>query len=299
MTLQIITPEPINLANITASNVSLEPAWGAGSYNLGTTVRHDNELWTPKANGTTSEPSHTLNDDWQYLGPINKLAAFDLQTGVNKRRVTDTYSVHANALEFSLEGLGVSTAIAFDGVDCTDLTVVATDTVSGDVLDYSYTMQDRQPRNGSPWRFIHLPPRLEASHVVRDIVIPANTTIDVTLNRPGANARAGSIVIGLLSEHGTILGDAGVSNNSQSTFKRDLDRITMVSRPPSKRFTFDILSESGDFALLEALEKHVSEAAYFMCDARSYFRGYAKVNDYRLVASSAGYDTYNVELVTL
>lgn len=240
MTLRIIEPVMITDANIVSSNVALEAAWSAGTYTLGQQARVGEVLYEVSAATTTEEPGPTAAD-WFNAGPANRYAAFDLQFGADQYRVVETKTVNAGSITYELESLPRVSAIAFFGLSATNITIVATDVVTGDIANVDYDIPDATGYNGSFWRWFFLPQSLARKYVNLELSIPKNTVIEITITNSGGDAEVASIVAGVTENFGIVSPQTSRSLRSRSVRKTEGTLTSLLRRTPSARVSYSLM----------------------------------------------------------
>jgi hypothetical protein len=193
--LSIISPYNITAANISTSNVALEALWNsATAYAIGDIVRYGDFIWRAVTASTNVIPSNTATQ-WLNIGPPNRFACFDIQGGgLDQYRVVETVTTNSDSIEYTLTDLGRVSGIAFFGLRAASIEIVATQTTTGDVLNYLYNMRDLRRLNGSFWNYCFLPLAKERDHILRGLSIPPSCTITIRVINTGSTAQVGSIV---------------------------------------------------------------------------------------------------------
>ena len=155
MSLRVMQP-----IQITSTNVALEDAWTAGTYNLGDQRRVDERNYEVSSATTTQTPSAT-STEWFDIGPANRYAAFDLQFGADKYRVVETKTTNAGSITYTLESLTGITSMGFFGLSAASVSIVGTVATTGDVANVNYTLKDSTDYSGSMFRWLFVPQSLE------------------------------------------------------------------------------------------------------------------------------------------
>ena len=240
MTLRIIEPFAITETNIDSTNVVLETAWTAGTYTLGDVRRVDERLFEVSAASTTQEPGLAATTEWFDAGPANRYAAFDLQFGADQYRVIDTITSRADSITYTLEGLPRLSAMAFFGLQATQITIVGTLNTTGDVADVTYNLQDDTPYLGSFWRWFFVPQSLERSYVTFGLNIPQGSTVVVTITNTGATAAVSTIAMGIADEYGTVETQSLRGLRSRSVKKTEGTLTSLLRRTPASRVGYRV-----------------------------------------------------------
>ena len=244
MTLRIIEPFAITEANIDSTNVTLETAWTAGTYNLGDVRRVGERLFEVSAASTTQEPGLAASTEWFDAGPANRYAAFDLQFGADQYRVIDTITSRADSITYTLEGLPRLSAMAFFGLQATQITIVGTLDTTGDVADVTYNLQDATPYLGSFWRWFFAPQSRKRSYVTFDLNIPIGATVVVTITNTGFDAAVSTIGMGVADEYGTIETQSTRGLRSRSVKKTEGTLTSLLRRTPASRVGYRVHLDS-------------------------------------------------------
>jgi len=244
MTLRIIEPFAITQANIDSTNVTLETAWTAGTYNLGDVRRVGERLFEVSAASTTQEPGLAATTEWFDAGPANRYAAFDLQFGADQYRVIDTITSRADSITYTLTGLPRLSAMAFFGLRATQITIVGTLNTTGDVADVTYNLQDATPYLGSFWRWFFVPQSLERSYVTFGLNIPAGATAVVTITNASATAAVSTIAMGVADEYGTVETQSSRGLRSRSVKKTEGTLTSLLRRTPASRVGYRVHLDS-------------------------------------------------------
>ena len=240
MTLRIIVPFAITETNIDSTNVVLETAWTAGTYNLGDVRRVGERLFEVSAASTTQEPGLAATTEWFDAGPANRYAAFDLQFGADKYRVIDTITSRADSITYTLTGLPRLSAMAFFGLQATQITIVGTLDATGDVADVTYNLQDSTPYLGSFWRWFFVPQSLERSYVTFSLNIPQGSTVVVTITNASATAAVSTIAMGVADEYGTVETQSSRGLRSRSVKKTEGTLTSLLRRTPASRVGYRV-----------------------------------------------------------
>ncbi len=240
MTLRIIEPFAITEANIDATNVVLETAWTAGTYNLGDVRRVGERLFEVSAAATTQDPGLPATTEWFDAGPANRYAAFDLQFGADKYRVIDTITSRADSITYTLTGLPRLSAMAFFGLQATQISIVGTLDTTGDVADVTYNLQDSTPYLGSFWRWFFAQQSLERSYVTFGLNIPIGATVVVTLTNTGSTAAVSTIAMGIADEYGDVEVQSTRGLRSRSVKKTEGTLTSLLRRTPASRIGYRV-----------------------------------------------------------
>jgi len=239
MTLRVMQPIQINEANITSTNVALETAWTAGTYNLGDQRRVGERNYEVSSTTTTQEPSATATE-WFDIGPANRYAAFDLQFGADKYRVIETKTTNSGSIVYTLESLTQITAMGFFGLSATNIKIVGTVTTTGDVANIDYDIKDDSDYAGSMFRWLFVPQTLERKYINFDLSIPAGASVEITISNTIGIAAVGSITMGLHDSYGTMETGVGRTLRSRSIKETSGTITSLLRRTSSSRVSYPI-----------------------------------------------------------
>jgi hypothetical protein len=243
MSLKAMQPILINEANITSTNIALETAWTAGTYDLGEQRRVDERMYEVSSATTTQTPSATATE-WFDIGPANRYAAYDLQFGADKYRVVETKTTNAGSITYTLESLSRITSMGFFGLSAASISIVGTLVTTGDVANVDYTLKDDTDYAGSMFRWSFVPQSLERKYINFDLNIPSGATVVITITNTGGTAEVSSCTMGVFDEYGTVLLGAGRSNRSRSIKETSGTLTSLLRRTASARVSYPILLES-------------------------------------------------------
>ena len=232
-------PIAVNEANITSTNVALETAWTAGTYNLGDQRRVGERNYEVSSATTTQTPSET-STEWFDIGPANRYAAFDQQFGPDKYRVVETKTTNAGSITYTLESLTRITSIGLFGLSATNIAIVGTVATSGDVANIDYDLKDDTDYGGSFFRWCFVPQSLERKYINFGLNIPAGATVVITIANAGGTAAVGSITMGLFDAYGTMGLNVSRTNRSRSIKETSGTLTSLLRRTSSARVSYPI-----------------------------------------------------------
>ena len=301
MTMRIIVPFAITETNIDSTNVALETAWTAGTYTLGDVRRVGGRLFEVSAASTTQEPGLAATTEWFDAGPANRYAAFDLQFGADQYRVIDTITSRADSITYTLEGLPRLSAMAFFGLQATQITIVGTLDTTGDVADVTYNLQDSTPYLGSFWRWFFAPQSLERSYVTFGLNIPIGATVAITIANTGSTAAVGTIAMGIADEYGTVETQSTRGLRSRSVKKTEGTLTSLLRRTPASRIGYRVhLNNYRADAFWRTIDDLEGAAAVFAGpDDNPEFIAYGFVSSCQTVSEVRGITKVQLEVETL
>ena len=301
MTLRIIEPFAITQGNIDSTNVALETAWTAGTYNLGDVRRVGERLFEVSAASTTQEPGLAASTEWFDAGPANRFAAFDLQFGADKFRVIDTITSRADSITYTLTGLPRLSAMAFFGLRATQITIVGTLDATGDVADVTYEVPDATPYQGSFFRWFFAPQSLERTYATFELNIPIGATVVVTITNTGSTAAVGTIAMGLAAEYGDVEVASTRGLRSRSVKKTEGTLTSLLRRTPASRVGYRVhLNDYSADAFWRTINDLDGVAAVFAGpDDNQEFLAYGFVSSCQTVSDVRGITKVQLEVETL
>jgi len=301
MTLRIIEPFAITEGNIDSTNVVLETAWTAGTYNLGDVRRVGERLFEVSAASTTQEPGLAASNEWFDAGPANRYAAFDLQFGADQFRVVDTVTSRADSITYTLTGLPRLSAIAFFGLRATQITIVGTLDATGDVADVTYGVPDATPYEGSFWRWFFAPQSLQRTYANFEINIPIGATVVVTITNTGSTAAVGTIAMGLADLYGVVEVASTLGLRTRSVKKTEGTLTSLLRRTPASRVGYRVhLNDYSAAPFWRTINDLDGVAAVFAGpDDNSEFLAYGFVSSCQTVVDVRGITKVQLEVETL
>lgn len=209
---------------------------------------------------------------WVHLGPPNRFAALDVQSGVGQQRVIET-STKASAapslIRYVLNPTSVVHSIAFMNTNATSVDIELSD--NGDrEFSYSETFEfpDISNVDGSLYRWLTNEIVRSKNLVVEELNVFASQSATIKINTTSELAEIGAIVLGRSIEIGTTLGDPVWDLRSRS-FK-ELDGLTnsIVRRFPSNSVRIDVqVSRNDAERVRQVLERIEGIAAVYVPDS--------------------------------
>ena len=301
MTLRIIEPFAVTEANIDSTNVVLETAWTAGTYNLGDVRRVGERLFEVSAASTTQEPGLAASTEWFDAGPANRYAAFDLQFGADQYRVIETVTSRADSITFTLTGLPRLSAMAFFGLRATQITIVGTLNTTGDVADVTYDVPDATQYGGSFWRWFFAPQSLERTYANFEFNIPIGSAVAVTITNTGSTAAVSTIAMGIADEYGTVEVGSTRGLRSRSVKKTEGTLTSLLRRTPASRVGYRVhLNDYSAAPFWRTIDDLDGVAAVFAGpDDNPEFLAYGFVSSCQTVADVRGITKVQLEVETL
>jgi len=301
MTLRIIEPFAITETNIDSTNVALETAWTAGTYNLGDVRRVGERLFEVSAASTTQEPGLVASTEWFDAGPANRYAAFDLQFGADKFRVIDTITSRADSITYTLEGLPRLSAMVFFGLQATQIRIVGTLDTTGDVADVTHDVPDATPYEGSFFRWFFAPQSLERTYTNFELNIPIGATVVVTITNTGSTAAVSTIAMGLADAYGVVEVASTRGLRSRSVKKTEGTLTSLLRRTPASRVGYRVhLDSYASAPFWRTIDDLDGVAAVFAGpDDNPEFLAYGFVSSCQTVADVRGITKVQLEVETL
>jgi len=301
MTLRIIEPFAVTQANIDSTNVVLETAWTAGTYTLGNVRRVGERLFEVSAASTTQQPGLAATTEWFDAGPANRYAAFDLQFGADQYRVIETVTSRADSITFTLSGLPRLSAMAFFGLNASQITIVGTVSTTGDVANVTYDIPDGTSYLGSFWRWFFAPQSLERAYANFDLNIPIGATVAITITNTGSTAAVGTIAMGIATEYGTVEVGSARGLRSRSVKKTDGTLTSLLRRTPAAKVGYNVhLDNYAADPFWRTIDDLDGVAAVFAGpDDNPEFLAYGFVSSCQTVSNVRGITKVQLEVETL
>lgn len=213
--MKIAIPQDISDANLT-SNVAMddEPAWTAGSYNVGERVLFDRQIWQATTTTTDQPDVGAIKEPatWVRLGWSNKWRMFN--DGV------DSQTSNLDNIDVTITGGGANSIVAALGLDAFEITIQV---IEGASVEHEETvlLTDYLVDNAWDWFF---KPYSKTEEAVFNIPAGYDAT-DVRLLIDGIETtdtvKCGRVIMGRSSELGVALRGTSVSSLSYSRKERD------------------------------------------------------------------------------
>ena len=176
---------------------------------------------------------------WKMVSATNRWKAFDSKVGAQTSKAESMTYVFTP---------GIIDSIAILNMDATEVSLVMTDPVEGEV--YNETVGLISTINVVDWYTYFFEPIIRATDLVKSDLAEVNlppyllATLSVTITYVGGTAKCGEIVIGLKSQIGILKADPGpgaeFSDYSTKTVD-DAGNYVIVERAFSKRLSGDLL----------------------------------------------------------
>jgi len=247
--MNIIRPTTITDAILTSSDVT-EADYAA--WNSGTTYAAAERciVTTPNVHMIyESLAGANLNHDpvvdcalavplyWKEVSATNRWKVFDGKVGSQTEK--------ADSMNYVFTP-GLIDSAFFGNLDATNVHMVMTDPVEGEVFNKSINLISTV--NVIDWYTYFFEPIIRAVDLVQSDLAEVNlppyllATLSVTITYPGGMVKCGEIVIGIKSEIGTLTLDAAVGITDYSTKEADDDgNYTITERAFSKRLSGDLI----------------------------------------------------------
>lgn len=244
-TFTVIKPVPITDAQLISSNIA-EPAllgdadpaaWNAATnyaVKAQATRTALHKIYQRLVAGVTATAPELDPVNWVYVGTTNRWRMFDLANNTQSSAPDEiVVKLFPNAFADSLVVLNTDAQKIRLTVDNTDY-----DVVQG--------MESRVVNNWYDYFFT----RLEAGRtefVFEKLPLRLGNVLTLTISRPVAVARIGTVVVGLSKVLGTTkYGVSAGINDYSKKFVDDFGNVSIVPRPFSKRMTAVIVVLAGD-----------------------------------------------------
>lgn len=233
---QVITNVPENDA----------PVWEAGTYTQGTKRIQGRHVYEVLAETTTDSPTTGLATDpptWLDLGVTNPWRAFDEKIG--------TLTSNAESIHYSLSANQPINALAFFSVDAGSVRVTVTDPAMGIVFEYEASPVSTDGIDDW-WQYLFAPIELVEDFVVLDVPAGTYGTIDISLDKPGGEAKLGALVLGQTANLGVALYGSSVRLRDFSTKERDRwGNFEIVEGDYAKLAEFDVEVDTANISSVQ------------------------------------------------
>ncbi|WP_374418692.1 phage head spike fiber domain-containing protein [Stutzerimonas kunmingensis] len=227
------------------------PVWEAGTYDQGDRVIQNHHVYEVLAETTTDSPTAGLVTDpptWLDLGVTNPWRAFDEKIG--------TVTTHPEAIRFSIRADRTINALAFFGVDAGSIRVTVTDPSLGRVFEYEASPVSTDGIDNW-YQYLFAPIELVEDFVVLDVPAGTYGTIDISIDKPGGEAKLGALVLGQTSTLGVALYGTSIRLRDFSRKERDdFGNFVIQERDFSKVAEFDV---AVDTANISAVQRTVAQ----------------------------------------
>lgn len=301
MTATVTVPYEVTQANITATNLALEPVYTSGESLVGGNVRRVGLMiyefiGTP---GTTHvSPATSGQTDWVLLGPANRYRPFDLQSGVDQESIVATQAENADEITYVLDGLSRVGSICFDNIDAATISIVAESPPGTEVYNSTRTLRDLANYGTSFYDYLTIPIVPARSQQNTDVVIPPNATISITISKPGGVVKVGAIIFGIPQELGATLVDASWSVSSYSISQFDGYKRTLLRLNPAKTVRCDIKIAPGNQEAVQRvmLDTDGIAAVWEMSDGSPEFTIYGVIDSATTTARTADHSFMQLQI---
>ncbi|WP_445330669.1 phage head spike fiber domain-containing protein [Stutzerimonas kunmingensis] len=227
------------------------PVWTAGTYTQGTKRIQNHHVYEVLAESTTDAPADGVAKTpptWLDLGVTNPWRAFDEKIG--------TVTTHPEAIRFSIRADQTINALAFFGVDAGSIRVTVTDPSLGRVFEHEATPVSTDGIDNW-YQYLFAPIELVEDFVVLEVPAGTYGTIDISLDKPGGEAKLGALVLGQTSTLGVALYGTSIRLRDFSRKERDaFGNFVIQERDFSKVAEFDV---AVDTANISAVQRTVAQ----------------------------------------
>lgn len=227
------------------------PVWEAGTYDQGTKRIQNHHVYEVLAESTTDAPADGVAKavpTWLDLGVTNPWRAFDEKIG--------TVTSNPEAIRFSIRADQTINALAFFGVDAGSIRVTVTDPSLGRVFEHEATPVSTDGIDNW-YEYLFAPIELVEDFVVLEVPAGTYGTIDISLDKPGGEAKLGALVLGQTSTLGVALYGTSIRLRDFSRKERDaFGNFVIQERDFSKVAEFDV---AVDTANISAVQRTVAQ----------------------------------------
>lgn len=227
------------------------PVWTAGTYAQADRVIQNHHVYEALAETTTDSPTAGLvktPPTWLDLGVTNPWRTFDEKIG--------TVTTNPEAIRFSIRADRTINALAFFGVDAGSIRVTVTDPSLGRVFEYEASPVSTDGIDDW-YQYLFAPIELVEDFVVLDVPAGTYGTIDISLEKPGGEAKLGALVLGQTSNLGVALYGTSIRLRDFSRKERDdFGNFVIQERDFSKVAEFDV---AVDTANISAVQRTVAQ----------------------------------------
>lgn len=294
----LITDAVLTASSLTENDTDDAPLWGAGAKTVEQRVRRPttHRVYECLVAHTAADvagdyPENNLTGPtpkWLTVKPTNKHAAFD--------NVMSTQSVAPESMSWTLSLVNIADSVTMYEVEA--LTVRVKQTVGG-VVKYDKTVNTRN-RNVRTFRdFFFKPVTFRRDVSFTDLPPYRNSTVEITVSKPGSVAKVGDIQVGRFDSLGDMLWAPSVRAVDYSIVTADKFGNTLFTpRRVVNVVECDIFVENGNFdEVVRLLKLGKSSPRSWLGDPRfGALNNFAYVQDFRVVLSSPAGSNLNIQL---
>lgn len=188
----VMEPVTIDDSNLDYSNIPEDDvggAWSSGTaYSLGDEIFRGHKIWRSVQNANTNHDP--LTDDgtwWVYVQATRRWRAFDLT--LSDPVFNDPTIVYRLTFDTSQD------AVAFFGLDASEITLKITDPIDGVIHDVTYSLITGGEEVYDAWTYFFSPITALSDLTIRFLPIWAGCELEITITS-GGTTKVGEILIG-------------------------------------------------------------------------------------------------------
>lgn len=298
--MKLVRPITVTDAVLTASNI-LEndyAEWSAATtYALGARVivvsTHSVYESVQATNLNHNPTTDTTNTWWVRVGATNKWRMFD--------KVVGDASSRADNITFELTITGKVNSMTFLNVDADSITIVAEDSIDGEV--YNKTIDLTQTAGIGDWYSYFFEPIIKVTDIsINDLPSYSNMVITVTIENTGGTASCGECIAGLQRVIGTTQMGASLGIIDYSVKQTDdFGNFTVLERAYSKRADITVWVDNNDLDEVQRLLNlyRATPIVYIGSDKYTSTIIYGFYRDFETVISYPTLSVLNIDLESL
>ncbi|MGJ8686817.1 MAG: hypothetical protein ACSHWQ_05010, partial [Spongiibacteraceae bacterium] len=240
----LITPEKIDPADFT-TNVTEDDAAaysGGTSYDAGDRVIYQSTVYESLIDANIGNTPNLNADKWIRVSPTNPLRMFDGEIGSPTTR--------ADNINLVIDKGTIINGLAMFDLDAATVQVVMTHSIEGEVYNETFTMGD-SAEIIDYYAFFYSPVSSKTDLAVTDLPLYV-AELNITITKPGGDAKAGEIVAGALTQIG--IAEYGTSVSIKDYSRKSVDGFGITSiteRPFSKQAQYVVAIPTGQTGVVQ------------------------------------------------
>lgn len=234
--MRIVRPVPVTDGNMTTNASESIPAWNSSTnYAPEQQAIYGHYIYEARQAGSNRRPDISP-DHWFVAGPTNKWAMFDQKTG--------TQTVRASSLQVAVDVEGYADTIGLLNIDAAWVNITVT---SGPTLVSSESIPLVDNSAVTDYYEYFFAPIVRRT----DVVVPLkpdiyNPRVSATLTDPGAEVKAGHMVVGMARYIGDAVYGARLSGTDLSKVDQDeFGTFDILERPYNRTGQFTVWLTAG------------------------------------------------------